>query len=344
MESMCRPNYFTNVSGTTFAGKFVDPNAIVGDYAYNIASSKGDLYVTYAPSSGAGGYIDEFDTAGNFIDRIYTDVAGTNLTQPYGLTIAPAGFGSFRRRPIGRQLWRAAQRPPPTGRSSSIALPTTAGSPGTLAGTLSSPEWDDHERGHVWLSSLARRLGRHHRYALLQCRHRLIRPCGLFGLHCLCLRGASASVLAAAPLSALGAATISGIEGNPLPVVTRRRCARRDIHGYRHSQARRLLLYGELSNWGDNTSCDGRDPNHVLRGRPTARGFQGVSMATHTYDETGTYGTIDHDHQYVPMVPPRSPWAQAVIADAALTASSAAADGLGNRTASPFDGYDSLVQ
>ena len=42
-----------------------------------------------------GGYIDEFDTSGNFISRIFTDTAGTNLKGPWGMAIAPAGFGSF---------------------------------------------------------------------------------------------------------------------------------------------------------------------------------------------------------------------------------------------------------
>ena len=42
-----------------------------------------------------GGYIDEFDTSGDFINRIYTDTAGTDLNGPWGMAIAPSGFGSF---------------------------------------------------------------------------------------------------------------------------------------------------------------------------------------------------------------------------------------------------------
>ncbi len=90
---------FTNVSSTTFAGKFVDPNAVAGYDPYNIALLNGNLYVAYAKPSGhvtaPGGYIDEFGTDGSFIARVYTDATGTNLTGPWGLAIAPAGFGSL---------------------------------------------------------------------------------------------------------------------------------------------------------------------------------------------------------------------------------------------------------
>jgi uncharacterized protein (TIGR03118 family) len=39
-----------------------------------------------------GGYVDEFDTAGNFIRRIAT---GGPINAPWGLVIAPAQFGQF---------------------------------------------------------------------------------------------------------------------------------------------------------------------------------------------------------------------------------------------------------
>ncbi len=81
---------WTDVTGTTFAGKFVDPNAIAGFTPYNIQLIGSSLYVTYAGAS--GGYIDVFDTSGNFIKRFTT---GGLLNSPWGLVIAPAGFGSF---------------------------------------------------------------------------------------------------------------------------------------------------------------------------------------------------------------------------------------------------------
>jgi uncharacterized protein (TIGR03118 family) len=89
---------FKNVTSTTFAGKFVDPNPVAGFTPFNIQRlSNGNLFVTYAAttSTGAplpGGYVDEFDTAGNFIERIATNGP---INAPWGLAIAPNGFGTF---------------------------------------------------------------------------------------------------------------------------------------------------------------------------------------------------------------------------------------------------------
>ncbi|MGB9333289.1 MAG: TIGR03118 family protein [Steroidobacteraceae bacterium] len=88
---------FTNVTSTTFAGKFVDPAPVSGFTPFNIQNLGGNLFVTYAAatSTGAplpGGYVDEYSAAGNFIQRIAT--AGP-LNAPWGLALAPMGFGSF---------------------------------------------------------------------------------------------------------------------------------------------------------------------------------------------------------------------------------------------------------
>lgn len=88
---------FTDVTGTAFAGKFVDPNPVAGFTPYNIQDLGGNLFVTYAAatSMGAplpGGYVDEFDAAGNFIQRIVTNGP---VNAPWGLAIAPASFGPF---------------------------------------------------------------------------------------------------------------------------------------------------------------------------------------------------------------------------------------------------------
>lgn len=89
---------FNNVRGTTFAGKFVDPNSVPGFSPFNIQNIGGDLYVEYAAvnSTGSplpGGYIDEFDSSGNLIKRVAT---GGALEAPWGITMAPSsGFGSF---------------------------------------------------------------------------------------------------------------------------------------------------------------------------------------------------------------------------------------------------------
>jgi uncharacterized protein (TIGR03118 family) len=88
---------FTNVTSTTFAGKFVDPNSVGTFTPFNIQKLNGDLFVTYAAATATGaplpgGYVDEFDTAGDFIKRIAT---GGPINAPWGLTIAPSGFGAF---------------------------------------------------------------------------------------------------------------------------------------------------------------------------------------------------------------------------------------------------------
>ncbi len=88
---------FADVTATTFAGKFVDPSPVAGFTPYNIQNLGSNLFVTYAAvtHTGAplpGGYVDEYDASGNFIQRIAT--AGP-LNAPWGLTLAPQGFGSF---------------------------------------------------------------------------------------------------------------------------------------------------------------------------------------------------------------------------------------------------------
>jgi len=88
---------FTDVTSTTFAGKFVDPNPVAGFTPFNIQKLGGNLFVTYAAatSMGAplpGGYVDEYTASGNFMHRIAT---GGPLNAPWGLTLAPMGFGPF---------------------------------------------------------------------------------------------------------------------------------------------------------------------------------------------------------------------------------------------------------
>jgi uncharacterized protein (TIGR03118 family) len=88
---------WTNVTGTTFAGKFVDPSAQPGFVPFNVQSVGSNVYVTYAQigpggAPAPGGYVDIFDANGNFIRRA---TVGGPLFAPWGLTIAPSGFGAF---------------------------------------------------------------------------------------------------------------------------------------------------------------------------------------------------------------------------------------------------------
>jgi uncharacterized protein (TIGR03118 family) len=92
---------FNQLNATTFAGKFATPAGVPSDYApFNIQLIGSDLYVEYAQVSGtpgnatrgAGkGYVAEFDLSGNRIQE-FTD---THLNAPWGVAIAPNGFGQF---------------------------------------------------------------------------------------------------------------------------------------------------------------------------------------------------------------------------------------------------------
>jgi uncharacterized protein (TIGR03118 family) len=84
----------------TPTGNFVDPNIPSGLVPFNIQEINGLLYVTYAPASHTGqttatagtGVVSVFTTSGNFVSEL---VSGGNLAAPWGLALAPAGFGQF---------------------------------------------------------------------------------------------------------------------------------------------------------------------------------------------------------------------------------------------------------
>jgi uncharacterized protein (TIGR03118 family) len=85
----------------TLAGSFTDPNLPAGYAPFNIAALNGKLYVSYAVQdsaahddvAGAGhGIIDVFDLNGNFQQRL---VSHGDLNSPWGMVIAPSGFGDF---------------------------------------------------------------------------------------------------------------------------------------------------------------------------------------------------------------------------------------------------------
>jgi uncharacterized protein (TIGR03118 family) len=80
---------------------FVDPDLPAGFAPFNIYVCGGKVFVTYAKQDtdahddmpGAGnGYIDVFDLKGTFMQRL---VSGEQLNSPWGMAIAPAGFGDF---------------------------------------------------------------------------------------------------------------------------------------------------------------------------------------------------------------------------------------------------------
>lgn len=83
------------------AGHFADPTLPSGYAPFNVQVLAGHIFVTFAQqvagsndeAHGAGlGFVDEFDTNGNFIARV---ASGGVLNAPWALAIAPAGFGVF---------------------------------------------------------------------------------------------------------------------------------------------------------------------------------------------------------------------------------------------------------
>jgi uncharacterized protein (TIGR03118 family) len=85
---------------TLAAGAFVDPSLPSGLVPFNVQDINGFLYVAYAPvgrpaQTGAplgAGAIAIFDEDGNFIQQL---VAGDRLAAPWGIALAPPGFGQF---------------------------------------------------------------------------------------------------------------------------------------------------------------------------------------------------------------------------------------------------------
>ena len=100
--------YNTSFQRATLAGTFTDPNIPAGYAPYNVVSIGSQVFVTYmlrtVPpfKAGAGtyqeilgtntGFVSVFDDNGNFVARAAT---GGNLNAPWGVAIAPTGFGIY---------------------------------------------------------------------------------------------------------------------------------------------------------------------------------------------------------------------------------------------------------
>jgi uncharacterized protein (TIGR03118 family) len=80
---------------------FVNPALPAGLVPFNVQEIGGNVYVAYAPAGGranqisaplGAGAVAIFDEDGNFITQLIT---GSRLAAPWGMTLAPAGFGRF---------------------------------------------------------------------------------------------------------------------------------------------------------------------------------------------------------------------------------------------------------
>jgi uncharacterized protein (TIGR03118 family) len=87
-------------SWMSIPGGFTDPNLPAGYVPFNVEDINGKIYVTYAPkgrpaqtaATAGQGIIDVFDENGGSLQRLIT---GSKLAAPWGLALAPAGFGQF---------------------------------------------------------------------------------------------------------------------------------------------------------------------------------------------------------------------------------------------------------
>jgi uncharacterized protein (TIGR03118 family) len=82
-------------------GSFTDPNLPAGYGPFGIQTLGGKIYVAYAKQdedaeeeiAGEGfGFVDAFDTNGNFLERVASE---GDLNAPWGMALAPTGFGKF---------------------------------------------------------------------------------------------------------------------------------------------------------------------------------------------------------------------------------------------------------
>ncbi len=127
----------SNFKSVTLAGSFTDPNAVAGYSPFNIQLIGSDLYITYAQLTAKGtglpgGYVDVFNTDGAFIQRL---ASGGALYAPWGLTLAPSGFGIY-----GNDLLVGN-----FGNGEILAYdPTTGSYLGTLDGTNGQPIVNDY--------------------------------------------------------------------------------------------------------------------------------------------------------------------------------------------------------
>ena len=90
-----------SLNAVSLPGGFIDPSIPAGFAPFNIQNLNGSLYVTYAKQdakrhddvAGPGnGYVDIYDLNGLLLQRL---VSGGQLNSPWGLAMAPAGFGDF---------------------------------------------------------------------------------------------------------------------------------------------------------------------------------------------------------------------------------------------------------
>jgi uncharacterized protein (TIGR03118 family) len=87
--------YNGSFASVTLTGNFVDPKLPKGFVPYNIVNVDGDLFVTYRGPKFKGGAVAEFNTNGTFVGQVASNKTSGNLQSPWGVALAPSGFGKF---------------------------------------------------------------------------------------------------------------------------------------------------------------------------------------------------------------------------------------------------------
>ena len=129
------------------ATAFTDPNLPTNFVPFNVQDIGGKVYVTYAPAGRGNqlaatpglGIVDVFDENGGSLQRLITGSALAPLAAPWGLALAPAGFGVF-----GGDLL--------VGNFSTVASEINAFDPntGAFAGTITVDPGAGNTPGGLW--------------------------------------------------------------------------------------------------------------------------------------------------------------------------------------------------
>jgi uncharacterized protein (TIGR03118 family) len=129
------------------ATAFTDPNLPANFVPFNVQDIGGKVYVTYAPAGRGNqlaatpglGIVDVFDENGGSLQRLITGSALAPLAAPWGLALAPAGFGVF-----GGDLL--------VGNFSTVASEINAFDPntGAFAGTITVDPGAGNTPGGLW--------------------------------------------------------------------------------------------------------------------------------------------------------------------------------------------------
>jgi uncharacterized protein (TIGR03118 family) len=93
-------NVFVFNSHWQMTGTIAAPAGLPSGYtAFNVqnlsVNGTQTLFVTYANQATGGGVVAEFNTNGTLLTTLISDTAGAHLAAPWGLALAPAGWGQF---------------------------------------------------------------------------------------------------------------------------------------------------------------------------------------------------------------------------------------------------------